>query len=438
MDVDAFKNILMTGTATPSLPPASLPAQPPQDSSGSTDSSSLSRQSIFDAMHDVHLESPRTSMEYDHESLSGEGDEGDESLQSSLLGPPTSRPVEEGPPAPPKHRHGRGFPQTVSFADFDESIPSRPSSSSRPHTPPVSMQRNSILRPSPQRTLSDLNKPLPPPPAEPEGSPTPASTPRSDGIAPQSVSTPISAGPEEQSHAKRAPPPPPSSRRQPPGNAQYRPVSSSNLNQAPAHGNETPPPPPPTGSGLKAAPTPPSTRRNKVTAFAPSPTAETPPHSPTSQDVPPLPDSRPMPPPPPRRHPPKTGPSVNRTPSDASRYSSNASQAPPPAPFGTAPPAPPPRRGVTGSTRSSLDGPPSSLTARRSSGTDYRRTSGQSFGSERSAMGQVDQAPQRESVADAVVSPSALDGQPRDILADLTAFQAEIDALRAAQEGRGG
>ena len=69
MDVEAFKRLLMTGSSElgTSTPPTALPAQVAHglgDGGSSTDASSVSRQSIFDAIQETHpAETPRTSHE---------------------------------------------------------------------------------------------------------------------------------------------------------------------------------------------------------------------------------------------------------------------------------------------------------------------------------------------------------------------------------------
>lgn len=428
LDVDAFKNILMTGSAAPS-PPNSQPSQKPQDSSSGTDTSSLSRQSIFDQMHEAHLESPRTSFD-DHEHRSDD-DEDSDNEHSSLMGPVASRPIEEGPPRPPKHPHGKAFPQTVSFADFDESIPPA-FPLGVPRTPAVNPQLQGIMRPSTPRSASDLNKPLPPPPAAPH------TQIQQNEVPPSQQQTPSVAVAEKQPQAKKAPPPPPASRRPGASNTSHeRARSASNLSQDSAQQLEPDATPRATDQSLKPVPPPPPARRSQPVSDSSSPAVETPPRT-SSPNQPAL-EPKAMPPPPPRRFPSKSksGTSVTRTPSNASRTSQTPSDLFPAASTsGQAPPAPPPRRGGA-SVRNSMDGPPNSLSTRRSNGNDYRRSSGQSFESDRSvSISSLQQVAEPGESEEAVSSTTT--GRPeRDILADMSAFQAEIDALRA-QGGRGG
>lgn len=425
LDVDAFKNILLTGSATPSPPTAQVRSAPqrPQDSSSSTDTSSLSRQSIFDPMHDAHPESPRTS--FDDHGRSDEDDGDDE--HSSLMGPISSRPVEEGPPAPPKNKHGRTYPQTVSFADFDETIPS--ALPTRLQTPPINTSR-----PSTPRSPSDLNKPLPPPPAErrSEDNARPELSQQEDASAqPTAAEAEV---PAELLQAKKPPPPPPASRRRAqPDTSQGRARSTSNLSQGSTQQTDSTK----GEQSLKPAPPPPPARRTQaISSETPSPAIETPPSVPSPNEQPA--ESKAMPPPPPRRNQAKIGTSANRTPSNASRTSLPRSDSFSASvlPTSNAPPAPPPRRGAA-SKRNSIDGgPPNSLATRRpSSAADNRRTSGQSFESERSvsltSLQQVAEPGENEEA----VSSTNTEKPERDIIAEMAAFQAEIDALRA-KDGR--
>jgi hypothetical protein len=131
-----------------------------------------------------------------------------------------------------------------------------------------------------------------------------------------------------------------------------------------------------------------------------------------------------MPPPPPRRNPSKnaTGTSVNRTPSTASRSSVRKENQPPS--NHNAPAPPPPRRGGNAK-RESMDGP------NRMSGETERRGSEISVDSGKWNPSQ----PVAETVERPGVEQRTNPGS-MDILADMNALQAEIDALRA-KAGRG-
>ncbi|RMZ15320.1 hypothetical protein D0862_01701 [Hortaea werneckii] len=451
LDVDAFKNLLMTGSATPS-PPTGQSPQPQQRRPETNDSASKepnadSRQSMFDTQHEPnvpHPESPRTSFDDGqfHEPSSEDEDddeEVEENEHSSILGPQSSRPVAEGPPRPPKHTHGRAYPQTVSFADFDTDLPP-----SAPKTPPANKEHQPAIpnqepkRPSLSRHASDLNKPLPAPP-------------QGDAIA---EAASHSNEPQAQQN-KRPPPPPPASRRQGQGTTpQGRARSTSNLSQnSSIHQADSETSSLRGAQGGKAAPPPPPSRRSHqqpATSHAASPAIETPPAAPSPGPAASAGEGKAIPPPPPRRSmhaATAAAGAVNRTPSNSSRSSiprseslsgstSTATQ-----PAEKAPPAPPPRRG--GATkRNSMDGPPSALNNRRASGE--RRVSGQSLGSETSSLKQVGEGTEEENglSEEGKVAPGSDPSSPpqppeRDILADMQAFQDEIEALRRAQQGGG-
>ncbi|KAI7287658.1 hypothetical protein KC345_g372 [Hortaea werneckii] len=450
LDVDAFKSLLMTGSATPS-PPAGQSPQPQQrrpdtDESASKEPNADSRpSSMFDTQHEPnipHPESPRTSFDdgqFHEPSSEDEDEQVEENEHSSILGPQSSRPVAEGPPRPPKHTHGRAYPQTVSFADFDTDLPP-----SAPRTPPASKEHQPAVpnqepkRPSLSRHASDLNKPLP---APPQGDAT------TDAAS-------NSSEPQAQQN-KRPPPPPPASRRHGQGTTpQGRARSTSNLSQnSSIHQADSETSSLRGAEAGKTAPPPPPSRRSHqqpATSHTASPAIETPPAAPSPGPAASAGEGKAIPPPPPRRSmhaATAAAGAVNRTPSNSSRSSiprseslsgstSIATQ-----PAEKAPPAPPPRRG--GATkRNSMDGPPNALNNRRASGE--RRVSGQSLGSETSSLKQVGEGTEEENglsdegklAADS--DPSSPPQPPeRDILADMQAFQDEIEALRRAQQGGG-
>ena len=394
MNVDMFKNLLMTGSVSPS-PPVTQHTRPQQSQHSSTDTSSASRQSLFDPAHESHPESPSTS--FDRQSITDE-DEEEDNEHVSLMGPTTSRPEPEGPPPPPKHRHGRALrpkgPQTVSFADFNESIPAGWQQPPGVRTPPVNSPLQGILRPStPRSPTSDLNKPLPnkplPPPPEAQAAPE---APTSTMVNEKPETLPSVPQPEASLPKKTPPPPPPTSRRQ--GQGQNRSRSGSNLTQnSIQEEDETP------KSAAKAIPPPPPARRAHQASAQPSPAVITPPITEPSS---PVSDNKPIPPPP-RRNPSKPGSSHIRSSSNASSHSIPRHEG------GAPPPAPPPRRGA-GTARSSM------------SENGYRRSSVHSVGSDASSLRQIGGG------AHAEEPPK----QPeRDIMADLAALQAEVDALRA-------
>lgn len=423
LDVDTFKNILMTGSATPS-PPTGQAQQLPrsQDNSSNTDASSLSKHSMFDPGNELHPESPRTSFDdhysaYPTSSHSDDDDKEDERL--SLMGPVASRPVEEGPPLPPKSAR---VPQTVSFADFEDAIPSN--FEPNPKTPPLTTEPRPTAGTSTSKSLRDLNKPLPP---SPEGFGNLSTRSEQNQITPLQPET-------AKSTTKKSPPPPPASRRQGQTGTTRggRERSASNISQGSSSYPDSYVVNAASDEPTKGAPRPPPSRRTQPTSNMSSPGVEIPPFAttPDSASV----DSRIMPPPPPPRNPSSSKTSatlVTRTPSNASHTSllrpdSNSVIA---AGNTAAPPAPPPRRG--GPKRNSTDGPSKFSSTRRASGADFRRSSGQSFSSDRSfSMTNLQQVVE-PAVEDENATASVPPKSDHDILADMTAFQAEIEALRA-------
>jgi hypothetical protein len=232
LDVESFKNLLMTGKRAPQpsglssqipAPLSSVPGGPQFESSSSTDTSSISRQSLFESSQHTHPESPRTSFEM------AESDE-DESM--GLVS--EVKKGKKKPPPAPKHRHGKLVtarqPQTVSFDSF---------SASEPPVPPVTRPRDN----------SDVNKPLPPTPVV---SPQPQhiSTQDSSQKRPKPVQQYSSESlltPEAPKSQKRAPPPVPLARRQSQlksSSAGNRSRSNSSLTMTSQHSVEAPLPSP--------------------------------------------------------------------------------------------------------------------------------------------------------------------------------------------------
>ncbi|KAK3704497.1 hypothetical protein LTR37_013780 [Vermiconidia calcicola] len=416
MDVDAFKNILMTGSAVPS--PAATPSQRPQDSSSNTDASSGSRHSLSDPYYDLHQETPRTS--FDEMDSPSESDN-DEERSGLMTG--TERLDDFAPPAPPKPGHGRPLgrkgPQTVSFADFDTSVPS---ASSRTDIPPITIDTaGGHMRPTMMpRSPSDLNKPLPPPPpafaSAEQAHPGPLDTGQ-----PASQQTVPTTTTDDSSQTKQAPPPPPVSRRAGHASTSHgRSRSTSNATQDSAHEQPASPQSKPAAPHSRpAGPPPPPSRKSKPTAPETVPAAELP------RDVSAPTPSSTVPPPPPRRNVSKAGNAVNRTPSNASRTSTSRQDLSAASSNQNAPPAPPPRRGK----RESMEGPPS-VNCRTFNDDDRRRSSAES--PRLTKVSSLQQATE-SSTENAVVEPAG----SSDILADMASFQKEIDALRARSERPG-
>ena len=361
------------------------------------------------------------------------------------------------PPAPPKPGQERRAPargpQTVSFADFDNVSPTEERASSPAQaqvTPANAATANKNRPPMLHRTASDLNKPLPKTPPRSPGLPQeqPVSMDSQVSQTPQPP-TPTVTSPDETTK-KAPPPPPPTSRRAGQGGSSHTRARSTSdttkeSGEKQAKGQES------AGQKSGAPPPPPPSRKSKPASHAASPAVSTPVTETAPSTQPPAPSSEPeakspAPPPPPapapRRNPStKIGSSVQRSPSNASHNSiprSEHSHS-----HHSAPPAPPPRR-AAGSKRESLDGAPGSAHSNANSvaWAQQRRSSKDSFESARSGSlsnrgVSVGSEQEATAVGDA--------GQPKegsvpqsDILADMTAFQAEIDALRKQAEGGSG
>lgn len=457
LNVEGFKNLLMTGNPTPrpsaqssQATVAPNPLSGPQfESSSSTDTSSVSRHSLFEPPHEVHAESPRTS----YEMADSEEDER-VGVVSEV------KKVKKKPPPAPKHRHGKLVtprqPQTVAFDSFAATEPT-PSPITRP------------------RDNSDVHKPLPPPPivsppplhtgtqnSTPEQS-TPAQSKASESLAPVDVLATTTSPTTQQ---KRTPPPVPLARRQSQlrtSGAANRSRSNSSLtissqhsidplpspipsNQDPITSAKSPPPPPRPRHGARLAnlgtsspnssstdlPHRSSSVRTARSAQAPSSSRRTT----LESDYEP---SDPL-------------PGIHRTPSMSSnrntaRVVSNESTG-----NGMPPPPPPPRRRQ--SNRSSLDqprphNPTSSPAESRRTSTEIRRTSVDSkrrtsVASESSLRRQYTPAEEKGGNESALYSPNEesdnkldigtpLEGTRSDssnILDDMEKFQREIDELR--------
>ncbi|KAI0427873.1 hypothetical protein F5Y09DRAFT_15382 [Xylaria sp. FL1042] len=178
LDVDSFKRLLLTGyanlpqlnqTATDSAGNPSRTAPSPgalPDAASATDTSSISKQSIFDALH----ETPRTSHEIS-ESEASEERKG--VLPTSPLAAVPSASARKKPP-PPSSRHGKLI--KIELGADSNSRDVKPAASSKglePVSPSgatprkVSSESGTPLH-SPQGT-TDINKPLPAPPLRASG-----------------------------------------------------------------------------------------------------------------------------------------------------------------------------------------------------------------------------------------------------------------------------
>ena len=197
LDVEAFKRLLMTGNAGPGKT-APLPHihHGLGDGGSSTDSSSLSRHSIFEPIQEQSLDSPSTP----HEISETEDDRRGMEIISS--------PEGRKKPPPPSSRHGKLI--KVELRDDPPSAPVLPIPTRQSSHRSSSGQSESISSPSSSiiRSPTDLNKPLP---QAPERS--------SHDSDRQSIFDIESAGkvPEPpsppQSIRRKTPPPPPLTRR---------------------------------------------------------------------------------------------------------------------------------------------------------------------------------------------------------------------------------
>ena len=109
MDVDSFTRLLLTGdrglvSGKSSTPQGSLPSVPSiSETSSSADTSSISRQSLFEPMPSILAETPRTSHELDNE---------DAEDARRVFGSGETPERRRKPPAP-KARHGKPIPQSI-------------------------------------------------------------------------------------------------------------------------------------------------------------------------------------------------------------------------------------------------------------------------------------------------------------------------------------
>nr|POE92406.1 hypothetical protein CFP56_69653 [Quercus suber] len=378
MDVDQFKNILLNGANVPIPLETEGPVTRSQETSNTQNLPAPSRNPIFDSF--AHSESPRTSWDHDRTNSDDEDDEGDESTTLMSLTDDT-RLDTMAPPAPPKNKIGKAYPQTVSFADFDESIPSGFTKTG--NSLGGTQHLTGIMRPQISRSSSDLNKPLPQLPPRMQ---TPTST---NAVDVQPISPPPA---EKSSSAKPSPPPPPASRRQGPSApipSRPRISSGSSQQSIPKSEDSTASMESAAGKAMAPRPPPPPSRRAQQTTL-----------------------------PPPRRAAARPGSTLSRTPSNASYRSAAPSDI-----AASAPPPPPPRRDRSNKRSSSIEPPP----PRRPS--DQRSHNGDSVAGQ--DIAELDETEPSPWEAD---RPGSV-----DMLKDLDALQAEIEALRARQgEGGGG
>ena len=375
-NVDEFTKLLLTGkkstsnSTIPAVPPASsyVMSTGVGDSSSNTDASSISRQSIFEPASEARQDTPRTS----HELSSSD----EESVRSPLSTEEIMKP------AAPQSQHGKPLADTNRAGLHQE-----------PVFPPANNRSDeaAIGRPSAgsPRTPTDLNKPLPlPPTSEP-------SDPNHPDVLAHSMQPKLDQQPASPT-IKKVPPAPPSSRRH--GQAKPQPLSIASVQlpypsapDSPQSANPSsisrdqsmlpsdtpikPPPPPPRRPG-------PSRGLSNSSTTSGVSMIPTPSSSNFSEDLNPTKSRPPVP------------PTRNRSSSSSKRQMTLPGQTG----FTGLPPAPPPRR--RGSSQSSFS--PSRLSGEyQPSFTVRQRT---------------------DSGASSV--------QSKDVIADLSALQREVDALR--------
>lgn len=238
-DVDEFKRLLLTGERNTShITTAQTPTA--HDSSSNTDTSSISRQSIFEPLPENHQDSPRTSHEISHSE-----DEGNKIAQEFPRGETKLRP------SIPLSHHGKPVKgnvlQTKSLQD------------------PAKYNQNFItasghqLKQSISQSPTDLNKPLPLPPTsafvesplKENGFPTPgfqqekSSSENDNGTKKGSIRLPLSRQNSEARHG------PTTTDTQRPASIiedKSKQPESYPLNHS-ASGSKLPPPPPPRRHG---------------------------------------------------------------------------------------------------------------------------------------------------------------------------------------------
>ncbi len=387
-DVEDFKKLLLTGEkggsgANATVPPPVSFQSPSHfgDSSSNTDASSISRQSIFEPVSGPLQESPRTS----HDSVLSDDE------RQRLVG---SMPIisERIKPLTPKHRHGKlvklNAPQNVSFEDPTLSL----SDSAMSAMVPVDRSMPGIS--------GNVDKPLPPIPSRVDTqSPIQESSESKDNDFQGSYieSEEPTSGNTAQ---KRNPPTPPLSRRHSQLRAKTFASSTArsrlireegpqesvlSSQSAPDAGSKPPPPPPPRRTGLNRG-----TSSSSISTGASFVSMS---DQSNATDISTR-SAKPRP-----TVPPDQSPSLStvKRPNQTQSISGSPSAAPPP---------PPRRRGSS----------QSSYTPSRLSGHYTDRLRSDSGGSSIS------------NIAVSPVGPSS--AEHKDVMADLSALQREVDELR--------
>ena len=399
-DVEDFKKLLLTGekntsksNSTTSAPPVSFSQIPNGDSNSNTDTSSAYQQSLFERTSSTRLESPQTSREssisIDVQQQTPEASD----LQSSKSKPTT-----------PIHRHGKPMqghrPQIASFEDPSLSI-SRTAADT-----PSSGDPNIPLSPS---SPSDKNKALPA---------LPLASSSKFSVSDQTRSRPEPYAESKDSDASAYPPKKPVPA--PPPSRRTRPISVASVNSGrsvaiseegskePTQFASSPP------SRASTAPAPPPPRRSNTLRGDSSSSVPTVASNPSVSDQH---DSRDQSPTQPQSA--RAPLPLTRSPSiTASKGGSNASPASGSPSMGASqpPPPPPPRR--RGSSQSSNHYIPSRLSGSYTMPMQERLRS-DSGASSISQLAMTNNEPSADQKL-----------EQKDVLADLTALQREVDELR--------
>lgn len=393
-DVDEFKRLLLTGEKI--VPHTNTAALTPNMSS--TDASSISRQPIFEPpTGNHHQETPRTSQEVSPSSAESKEVEDKPTVGGGKVRPST-----------PEQRHRKLITATVQQT---ASIGKDPKLGIKTDSSFRSEVSTAYVSPVSPWTPKSLNKPLPPPPVSP-GIPPPSQHPITIALVTDSqrdISQPNNPhAPAIRSPSIQSRPAPPPSRRQslrrpnplPEYPEQQIPISEDIFDQSASKlsNSLSKPPPPPPRRHIKARGLSISSTNSMLSAALSTPTDDTPPKSSKSRP-PPLPPTR--------------TPSVSsyKRPTRAVTNVNSPSMAPPP--------APPPRQ--RGSSQSSISKP-----------SDISATTFESEATTPSSPGETILLAPPPAFITATAAPEVGLGLAggKDVMADLSALQRDVDELR--------
>lgn len=383
LNVDAFHRLLMTGDAGTG---PSTQGVPGLGEEASVDTPTTAK---LEAVNAAHYAAVEQDIRHTPNEAPDVGEE-DESLSDSSVNVQIGSRGKKAPPPPPSSRHGK----SLRTDETTDNTLSNTSSSSDINKPlPLAPVRNSID--------DDADSPFD---REAAGKvPEPDAAAISQVAPPISAKKPVPAPPPRRGHARTESKHPASAQTHDDEGSFQSSQEPSTLSRSESvrQATQAPAPPPPRRPHAGAWPVPSPTGASFNMTSSPAPSV----HHPDTEQPPvsdhPLRDAQSVkmsaPPPPPARNASIRRPaSVISVEAPSRRISSEAKPR-----EGIAPPPPPPPR-QRGSSRSSVEGPP-------------RRTSVDSMGKLRPVPG--------DGAADEV-------GSSADILADLTALQREVDALR--------